>query len=157
MKMNVKKTASNGETDALRRNVKLEPPRTIPRSLLSKSSVEVNLFSRWFLVHQLRIVMIWEHSASSIPERFHGSYVVPHRTWLSYICVYGVCMSWRLLKTLLSCLCFFRLPGRCWRQYDLPCCGQYLGGTPLWWMLQETVLCWPKQRQQIYHHHCRSR
>ena len=97
MKMNVKKTASNGETDALRRNVKLEPPRTIPRSLLSKSSVEVNLFSRWFLVHQFRIVMIWEYSAPSIPERFHGSYIVLHRTGLSLMCIYGVCMSRRLL------------------------------------------------------------
>ena len=81
MKMNVKKTASNGETDALRRNVKLEPPRTIPRSLLSKSSAEVNLYSRWFLsIEQLRIVIIREHSAPSIPERFHGSYIVLHRT-----------------------------------------------------------------------------
>lgn len=75
MKMNVKKTASNGETDALRRNVKLEPPRTIPRSLLSKSSVEVNVYSRWFFFFHsaiLRIVMIWEYSAPSIHERFHG-------------------------------------------------------------------------------------
>ena len=132
MKMNVKKTASNGETDVLRRNVKLEPPRTIPRSLLSKSSVEVNLYSRWVsFIQQLRIVMIREYSASSIPERFPGSYIVLHRTGLSLMCFYGVCMSWRLFKTLLSCSCFFRLPGGCWRQYDLPCCGQYLGGTPL--------------------------
>ena len=98
MKMNVKKTASNGETDALRRNVKLEPPRTIPRSLLSKSSVEVNLFSRWvFIIQQVRIVMIWEYSALSIHERFRGSYVVIHKTGLSLMCFYGVCMSWRLL------------------------------------------------------------
>ena len=98
MKMNVKKTASNGETDALRRNVKLEPPRTIPRSLLSKSSVEVNLFSRWvFIIQQVQIVMIREYSAPSIPERFHGSYIVLHRTGLSLMCIYGVCMSRRLL------------------------------------------------------------
>ena len=76
MKMSVKKTVSNGETDALRRNVKLEPPRTILRSLLSKSSVEVNLF----LIQQLRIVMTREYSARSIHERFHGFYVVLHRT-----------------------------------------------------------------------------